>query len=470
MAAEPITAAEEKTPAESPLAIAVKDVRQRLAPVERDLRQRLEPVTAEMSRTIDAVTELAARRAASAPEPTAAENISTAIESTSPNSLFGPFPGEYPAVVEAIGSGIFNLIGTVIRTVDGPPMVPPSLRDSVETKSSTLVIAPGNEVQADWYFPTGQTPERMIYLQHGFLASGPMYSYTASYLADRTNSVVVVTSLTSNPFTEGGMWLGGDNMHKAVAQLFLDEDREALNTSLSTAAAKAGREDLIVPDRFVLVGHSLGGGFAPGVAGHYAEGLVARRADGQEAPNELDGVVVLDAVPVSPIMPNAMERLQQLEDSNNGDPADYVPVYEIGAPPNFLNSSSNINDELSAARPGKFNGVVVNDGAHMDGMLGGNPLIQVAAYLVAGIPQPQNPPAVQLLMSGWINDMFEEKIDPTTGRCLEDCDGTYGAPGETVVIPTDHGDASAVVIDSGSLPAAASPVYPRRGILLDIAV
>ncbi len=55
-----------------------------------------------------------------------------------------------------------------------------------------------------------------------------------------------------------------------------------------------------MPTEFVLVGHSLGGGFAPGVAGHYAAGLVARRADGQDAPNDLAGAVMLDAVPFSP--------------------------------------------------------------------------------------------------------------------------------------------------------------------------
>ncbi len=148
-----------------------------------------------------------------------------------------------------------------------------------------------------------------------------------------------------------------------------------------------------------------------------------------------------------------MGRLKTLEASNSGDPADYVPVYEIGAPLNFLNSNSAVNEELSDARPGKFNGVVVDGGVHMDGMLGGNPLIQVAAYLVAGIPQPQNPPAVQLLMAGWINDMFDGSIDPTTGRCLgDDCTGQYGNPGETIIIPTDKGDASVVVIESGVLP------------------
>ena len=71
---------------------------------------------------------------------------------------------------------------------------------------------------ADWYYPdTEQPPARLIYLQHGFLASGPMYSYTAAYLAEGTNSIVVAPSLTSNPFAEDAFWLGGDGMHRAVA-------------------------------------------------------------------------------------------------------------------------------------------------------------------------------------------------------------------------------------------------------------
>lgn len=368
--------------------------------------------------------------------------------------ILGPFQPDYPPLTRVVGSALFNLIGALVQLVDGPPVVPLELRDSIRVGSSSLVLAPGNDVPADWYFPTSGQPERLIYLQHGILASAPMYSHTAAYLAQRTNSVVVATTLTSNPFADGGVWLGGDNMHKAVAQLFLDDSRAALNASFAAATAKRGVSGLTVPAEFVLVGHSLGGGFGPGVAGHYAEGLVARRADGFEAPNRLAGVTLLDAVPFSPIMPNAMARLKSLEESGGGDPADYIPVYEIGAPVNFLNANSKVNQELSEARPGKFNGVVVDGGVHMDGMLGGNPLIQFSAYLVAGFPQPQNPPAVQLLMAGWINDMFDRAIDPTTGRCVaDDCRGQYADPGATIVIPTDEGEASMVVIESGALPA-----------------
>ncbi|WP_199254562.1 alpha/beta hydrolase [Mycolicibacterium mengxianglii] len=433
-------------------------------------------LTTDDTPTADAEAEpTAAVKLAPRALPVAPDNSPAADSIPILDEVLGPFQPDYPPLVRAIGSAVFNFIGALVQAADGPPVVPPELRDSIHVSSSTLVISPGNEVAADWYFPTEGQPERLIYLQHGILASSPMYSYTAAYLAQRTNSVVVATTLTSNPFAEGGLWLGGDNMHAAVAQLFLDENREALNASLTTATLKDGRQSLTVPTEFVLIGHSLGGGFAPGVTGHYAEGLVARRADGAEAENHLAGVVLLDGVPFSPILPNAMDRLKKLEESNNGAAGDYVPVYEIGAPLNFLNSTSAVNQDLSAARPGKFNGVVINGGVHMDGMLGGNPLIQASAYLVAGIPKPENPAAVQRLMAGWINDMFDGNIDPVTGRCLgDDCAGVYGDPGGTVVIPGDNGEASAVVIGSRTSPMsellagfqpleAATIVRPQRG-------
>jgi len=369
-----------------------------------------------------------------------------------------PEPQNYPKPLSVLGDVVFDTVAALERIVGGDPVVPPQLRDSVEVSSSTLVVSPGHEVESNWYLPkttAGQpAPSRLIYLQHGFLANGPLYSYTASYLANQTNSIVVTTTYTSNPFEADGMWLGGDNLHEAVAQLFLDPDRTALNASLDNAELKAGRPgDIEVPLQFVLVGHSLGGGFGPGVAGYYAEGLLRRRDDDPAAPNDLAGVVIYDAVPMGSIIPDAMERLDALEANGTADPADddpndYIPIYEIGAPLNYLNVFSDVNDQLAQARPGQFTGVVLEDGVHMDPMQGGNPLIQAAAYLIAGFPQPQNPLAVRALSAGWINDMFDENIDPATGACLADadCAGQYGDGGTSFLVSTDEGDAVAVLI------------------------
>lgn len=412
------------------------------------------------------------RQALTAPQPLAApersaapsaahdpvETIHDVIRSLGALTL-NPEPQHYPKVLSVISDVVFDTMATLERVVGGDPVVPPALRDSVEVSTSTLVISEGHEVESNWYFPTsenGEPPTRMIYLQHGFMANGPLYSYTASYLAHSTNSVVVTTTFSSNPFEADGMWLGGDRLHESVAQLFLDPDRTALNASMDTAELKAGRtENLDVPTQFVLVGHSLGGGFAPGVAGYYAEGLSRRRDQGLDAPNELAGVVIYDAVPMGSIIPDAMERLDELEtngtaDPSDDDPNDYIPIYEIGAPLNFLNVFSDVNGQLTEARPGQFTGVVLEGGVHMDPMQGGNPLIQATAYLIAGFPQPQNPLAVRELSAGWINDMFDENIDPATGACKTgiDCAGQYGDGDDSFTIATARGDAVAVLIGS----------------------
>lgn len=430
----------------SALAARSEDVRSAVTPPEQVAEQRDVPVGKTLRNALESAT------------PTPNDPVETIhdVLRTLGALVLNPEPQNYPKPLSAIGDVVFDTLATLERAVGGDPVVPPALRDSVEVSTSTLVISEGHEVESNWYFPTAAegepAPTRLIYLQHGFLANGPLYSYTASYLAHQTNSIVVTTTFTSNPFEADGMWLGGDNLHEAVAQLFLDPDRTALDASMDTAELKAGRTgDVDVPTQFVLVGHSLGGGFAPGVAGYYAEGLVARRQAGEDASNDLAGAVIYDAVPMGSIVPDAMERLDELEtngtvDTSDDDPNDYIPIYEIGAPLNYLNVFSDVNDQLSEARPGQFTGVVLEDGVHMDPMQGGNPLIQVAAYVIAGFPQPQNPLAVRELSAGWINDMFDEKINPDTGTCSSDCAGQYGDGGDSFTITTPEGDAVAVVI------------------------
>ena len=355
-------------------------------------------------------------------------------------------PAQPTPLVSAITTVFFNTVTGLETIVTGPPRLPPN--STVTVKTSTLQIADGQDVPANWYYPSGDTPpERMILLQHGLLAIGPMYSYTAAFLAEGTDSIVVTPTLTSNPYATGGLWLGGDAEHEAVAGLFVG-DRAALTTS-AIAAGYGDQYDFggaapTLPVPFALVGHSLGGALVSGATGYLAD-------DPSGAADNLVGVILLDGVPIGDQLTNALVKLDAYQ-SRTGH---YIPVREIGAPLNFWNSTSNVNEALTDARPNDYNGVVLDGGVHMDSMLGGNQVIQFAAYVAAGFPQPQNPPAVQKLASTWLLDWFDGC--PVEG-CLDP------APGSPIEIDTPAGPATGVVL-GGPPPLIVEVLQP----LLDVA-
>jgi hypothetical protein len=154
---------------------------------------------------------------------------------------------------------------------------------------------------------------------------------------------------------------------------------------------------------------------------------------------DLVGVITLDGVPLGSAVTVALGKLQAYEDATGR----YIPVREIGAPSNGFNSRSELKADLNAARPGRFNGVVLAGGVHMDSMRGGNPIIQFAAFLIAGFPKPQNPPAVAQLSTQWFNDWFAGDTD----------NGDELIPGSTVPISTPNGTAQGTVIGN-ALPAS----------------
>ncbi|BBY51036.1 hypothetical protein MARA_45040 [Mycolicibacterium arabiense] len=356
----------------------------------------------------------------------------TAVTPPAPPSLLDVVGSVIAAVVVNVGSLVINTLQALEALVQGPPVLPPG--STVTVRSSTIELNTGQRVAANWYYPQGDVPPtRMILLQHGFLAQGPMYSYTAANLAARTNSIVVTPTLPSNVFAGDDAWLGGSGMASAIADLFVG-DRVALTES-AIAAGYATRyglnpETAALPTKFAMAGHSLGGHLVAGAAGFLAENGAAR---------ELVGVITLDGVPLGTTMPDALVKLDAYELASGH----YVPIREIGAPANYLNSSSNVKQALSAARPGRFNGVVLNGGVHMDSMQGGNPLIQFAAFVAAGFPQPRNPAAVQELAVSWLDDWFDGRTDV----------GDDLTPGTTISIPTPKGIARGVVI--GKAPAFA---------------
>ena len=322
-------------------------------------------------------------------------------------------PLRVPPVVSLIGTAVFGLISFAESVFEGPPMVPPGSK--VTVRRSSLTIGNGHEVPADWYFPEGSypdsdtPPERNIYLQHGFLARGVFYDYTAAYLAEHTNSIVVAPTRTSNIFATHGYWLGGDQMHRAVADLFLDD-----NDALLKSAQAAGYEEDELPQRVVLVGHSLGGGLVLDTARYMVDNGTS---------GKLAGVVMLDGVAFTDPAPALREILET------------IPVYNLSATPYFWNLFGGMDAALAEVRPDVFHGAQLVGGLHSDSMLGGNPLVQFGAYLLTGFSLPRNVEASQILMAGWISDMFEGTETP----------GLYGDPGSTLIIPTSAGNARALV-------------------------
>ncbi|WP_307787730.1 hypothetical protein [Mycolicibacterium sp. S2-37] len=355
----------------------------------------------------------------------------TAVRTVSATTASTPTSGTArpQSLPDAVQSLVFDIIGVAVTAVAGPPVAAPGT--NVTVRSSTLEITPGRSIPADWYYPDGDAvPQRLIYLQHGFLGVGAMYSFTASYLADRTDSIVVVPTLSSNRFTQDGFWLGDDQVYQATANLLLGDRDELTASAVAAGFAEKYGSGAALPEKFMLFGHSLGAGVAAGAAGYYAEAIHS-----SGAPNQLAGLVLLDGAPPANSLPDGLDKLDLL--------GEYIPVFELGAP----KESRRVDAALIDHRPGYFNGVILDGGQHLDAMQGGSPAIQFISYLYQGFPTEQNKSAAQTIIAGWANDVFAGRIDPSTGRCEgADCTGIYGLPGEAFELSTPAGPASGVAI------------------------
>lgn len=289
----------------------------------------------------------------------------------------------------------------------------------VKVGHSDLDIPVGTGVYtgaADWYFPTqadgSVQAQGVVYLQHGFLGDKSWYSALATQQAQQTNSIVVVPNVPSFPFfTCSGCTLNSVPMQQGVAALFVDPSRSALNTS-ATAAGYQG----VLPEQFILSGHSAGGGLAVAAGGFYSDAV----APGD---NKLLGVVMYDGVSNSSLAP----ALQSLGD---------IPVYQIAAPPQPWNANGQTTNDLVASRPGQFVGVTLANGSHVDSLIGGVPLIDFVSQLLIRWSPPGNTAAVYTLSTGWMNDLY-------AGRGPSDpLYGIYGAPDQYIVM----GPTAAVVL------------------------
>ena len=272
---------------------------------------------------------------------------------------------------------------------------------------------------ADWYFPTQADgtvqAQGVMWLQHGFLGSKSWYSALARQLAQETNSVVVVPNIPSFGFFScAGCSLNTVAMQQGVADLFADPNRVALNSSAGAAGYQG-----VLPDKFILTGHSAGGALAAAAGGFYTDAVAP-------ADNSLLGVVMYDGVSSNGTFAPALASLR----------AAGIPLYQIAAPPQAWNANGQTTDDLVTLSPGQFVGVVLADGSHVDSLIGGSPIIDFFSQLFVKRSPPGNTDAVYTFATGWVNDMYAGRgpADPVYG--------VYGAPDQYIVL----GEAAAVVL------------------------
>ena len=313
-------------------------------------------------------------------------------------------------VIDAVGS-IFGLtptppVNTGANGVTG--YVKPPLSNGVtgvRTGSSALLIPSGENgysAPADWYFPTqadgSVQANGIIWLQHGFLGFNAWYADMALALAQETNSIVVSPNI---------FWFDPAFTGEAAAEMFVG-DRAALNIS----ANKAGYFGML-PQTFILTGHSAGGRFATTAA----VGTVDNGSSG-----DLLGVVMFDGVSRPP---DFTDQLQTLIGAG-------IPDYQIAAPPQRWNAWGVATEAMLAEYPDQFFGVQIDAGSHSD-VIGGDSLLGFLGELGSDLIVRPSPPgakaAVRTFATGWINDLYNGTgpTNPVYGIYGNPNDGTYVA-------------------------------------------
>jgi lipocalin len=267
----------------------------------------------------------------------------------------------------------------------------------VQVGSSTLAIPFGDGVvaPADWYFPTQVDgtidAQGVIWLQHASGTTGGALAALAVDLARQTNSIVVAPSLPT-----GMNWsLAGDSAVRAVASLFVG-DRTALAGSAAAAGYVGAASELT--GKFVLAGHSAGGGFVTAVAADYAAQ--------NPASTDLVGVIMYDGVSQGAFdgSDDFAEQVAALDSRS-------IPVYQLAAPAQLWNAYGATTNALLAVDPGRFRGVVLTGGSHVDAMVGtipsdDSPSEEIVAQQVTTESLPGNAAAARTLTAGWINDLY----------------------------------------------------------------
>src|SRR5262249_5664303 len=134
-------------------------------------------------------------------------------------------------VMRALGAFVAAVVALAVAFVNGTAAAPAT----ITVGHSTLNIPCGSGVQApaDWYMPSG-TPSGLVWLVHGWLGTKSDVAPLAQAIATRTGALVVAPSLSPWPWEQGGCWMSGEPLERAVAGLFTDR------TALTASARAAG--------------------------------------------------------------------------------------------------------------------------------------------------------------------------------------------------------------------------------------
>jgi lipocalin len=207
-----------------------------------------------------------------------------------------------------------------------------------------------------------------------------------------------------------------------VASLF-EGDRPVLAAS-AEAAGYAGDAGAFT-GKFVLAGHSAGGGFVTAVAADYAAH--------NPTSADLVGVIMYDGVARGAFDGSDSFAAQVAElDARS------IPVYQVAAPAQLWNAYGATTNALVATDPGRFRGAVLTGGSHVDAIVGNDPSVDIVAQQVTTWSLPANAVAARLLTAGWINDLY-------AGVAPDDAHyGFYAAANHPILL----GDAAATPLPS----------------------
>ncbi len=174
-----------------------------------------------------------------------------------------------------------------------------------------------------WFLPKYSIVKGWVLLQHGFARSRKHVHDLAERLAE--NGMMVVTpTLTSDELKDGNLAL------------------EMANTLLENPNVPEGEK---LPERFVLVGHSMGGEFVSNMAAQFSKKVITG----------FKGLLLLDAVDVNRSMLRELEKTKGID------------VMALLAQPSWCNMLSNVTGVLKAFKQDReFVGLRLSGGTHCD--------------------------------------------------------------------------------------------------------